>query len=67
MEPRDALNISEQIARIDRTRAEIQMLIAGADKSRQDARYAPWQVLAAASAAGAALFAAGGTFVKLLA
>jgi len=53
------LDIREQIARIDK-------LIVEAGKTRQDTRFAPWSLLATGLGAGAALFAAGAAFTKLL-
>jgi hypothetical protein len=74
------LNIREQIARIDKLLAEIQaqpqinqqrqaqiaQAQADADRKRQEMRFAPWQVAFAGMTAGAAVFAAGGVFVKFL-
>ena len=53
------LDIREQIARIDK-------LIVEAGKTRQDIRIAPWTIAIASLGAGAALFAAGAAFMKVL-
>ncbi len=54
------LDIREKLARIDQ-------LLADRDRKRREMRLAPWQLALTGMAAGAALFAAGGAFFKLLA
>jgi hypothetical protein len=53
------LDIREKLAHIDQMLAEH-------DRKRQEIRYAPWQFMVAGMAAGAAFFAAGVAFMKLL-
>ena len=53
------LDIREQIARIDK-------LIVESGKVRLETRLAPWAVLFTGLGAGAALFAAGAAFMKLI-
>ena len=57
------LNIREQIARIDQ-------MLAAHDRDRQQIVYTPWQIIGglviSGMTAGAAFFAAGIAFVKLL-
>lgn len=57
--PQPTLDIREQIARIDK-------LIVEAGKVKQDIRIAPWTLVVTALGAGAALFAAGMAFAKLI-
>jgi hypothetical protein len=67
------LDIREQLARIDRIQAELQKsqveitkMTTETDKTRLDTRLAPWALLATGLTAGAALFAAGAAFTKLM-
>lgn len=55
-----SLDLREQIARIDRD-------LADANRKRQEVRLAPWQLAIAGATAGAAIFAAGAAFFKLIA
>ena len=57
--PEPTLDIREQIARIDK-------LIVEAGKTRLDTRLAPMQIMVTALGAGAALFAAGAAFMKVI-
>ncbi|WP_375381362.1 hypothetical protein [uncultured Sphingomonas sp.] len=52
-------DIREQLARIDKLMAET-------GKIRQETRLAPWTIVVTALGAGAALFAAGAAFTKLV-
>ena len=56
----DRLSYREQLARIAQ-------LLADAARKQQEVRLAPWTIVATAAGAGAALFAAGATFMKLIA
>lgn len=60
------LDIREQLARIDRELADAHAKSADAANHQSETRWRPWQVVAAAAGAGAALFAAGGGFVALI-
>ena len=60
-------DLREQLARIDKMQAEIQKHYDDAAKVRQETKLAPLTVIFTGLGAGAALFAAGGAFVKLLA
>lgn len=53
-----ALNLREQLARIDQK-------LADRDLKLQSARFAPWQLAIGFMTAGAALFAAGAAFTKI--
>ena len=53
------LDIREQIAHIDQ-------MLADAARKRQERELAPWQLAFTGLGAGAAVFAAGGAFSKLL-
>ena len=53
------LDIREKLAHIDQ-------MLADHDRKRQEIRYAPWQMMITGMAAGAAVFAAGAGFFKLL-
>ena len=78
--PEFSLDIREQIARIDRTQAELSRIQAELNKWQtdsmkvraetakveQDTRFAPYIVAFTGLGAGAALFAAGVAFAKLL-
>jgi hypothetical protein len=57
--PSDQLNLREQIARIDQLQAD-------AARKRQEVQIAPWQMVIAAGGTGAALFAAGAAFMKII-
>ncbi len=60
------LNMREQLARIDKMQAEIQKMIAEAAKVRTENKLAVWTVAFTGLGAGAALFAAGAAFAKLV-
>ena len=60
------LDIREQLARIDQMHANIGQLLAGTDKTRQDTKFAPLSLVLTGLGAGAALFAAGAAFAKLI-
>ena len=60
------LDVREKIAHIDQMLADIERIYADHDRRRQEIKYAPWQLIATMVGAGAALFAAGGAFVKLI-
>ena len=71
--PHSSLDLQEQITRIDHLIAQTQKAQFDLDKGRIeitklqfDMRLAPWQIVASSAGAGAALFAAGAAFVKLL-
>jgi hypothetical protein len=59
MTPEYDLDIREKLAHIDQ-------MLADHDRKRQEIRLAPWQLACVGMTTGAALFAAGGAFVKLL-
>ncbi len=59
------LDIQEQLASIRRHMAEIDQRYVETELTRQNMRYEPIKLLAAGLTAGAAIFAAGATFVKL--
>ena len=68
------LDIREQLARIDRIQAELQKsqveitkMTAETDKTRMDIKLVPWTVAFTGLGTGAALFAAGAAFMKLIA
>lgn len=54
-----SLDLREQLAHIDQ-------MLADAARKQQELRLAPWQLVLTAMGAGAALFAAGAAFFKLL-
>lgn len=60
------LDLREQIVRIDRAIAETQKFLAEAAKFRRDRTLAPITLMVAALGAGAAVFAAGGAFFRLV-
>ena len=60
-------DIREQLARIDKIADEIQKLYDDSAKVRQETKLAPLTVVFTGLGAGAALFAAGGAFVKIVA
>jgi hypothetical protein len=69
----DRLNLREQIARIDnmiddtnKKRHEQESLHASTQKVKLEYLVLPWQVVATVFGAGAAFFAAGAAFVKLV-
>ncbi|AWB23016.1 hypothetical protein DA075_20625 [Methylobacterium currus] len=76
-----SLDITEQVARVLRSNEETQKFIAEqrkllaeqaehqaeGSKLERDRALAPWQIIVASMAAGAALFGAGGAFIELLA
>jgi hypothetical protein len=53
------LDVREKLAHIDRT-------LADHDRKRQEIRFAPWLAVVSGMTAGAALFAAGAAFVKVM-
>ncbi len=53
------LDLREKLAHIDQ-------MLADHDRKRQEIRLAPWQHFATGAGAGAALFAAGAAFFRLL-
>ena len=55
----NGLDIREKMSHIDE-------MLAAHDRMRQEIRLAPWQIALTGMAAGAALFAAGAAFFKLL-
>lgn len=57
-EPHTALDLQEQVTRIDQMLADIH-------SKRQEVRLAPWQLVLAGLTSGAALFAAGAAFMKV--
>jgi hypothetical protein len=57
--PTVELDIREKLAHIDKMLAEH-------DRKRQEIRHAPWQMMMTGMTAGAAFFAAGVAFMKLL-
>ncbi len=61
-----ALNIREKLAHIDQMLADIDRTMADRDRKRQEIRLAPWQLALTGMGGGAALFAAGAAFFKLL-
>jgi hypothetical protein len=54
-----SIDIREKLAHIDQ-------MLADHDRTRQEIKYAPWQFMVAGMTAGAAFFAAGVAFVKLI-
>jgi hypothetical protein len=54
-----ALDVREKLAHIDQ-------MLADHDRKRQEIRFAPWQMVLAGATTGAALFAAGAAFMKVL-
>ena len=69
----DGINLRELVARIDRAQAETEKfvaeqrkLIAEGAKLERDRAFLPWTVVATLLGAGAALFAAGAGFIKLI-
>jgi len=61
-----SLNVQEHIDRIDRELATIHHLRQRDLQTQRSMRLAPWQVMIAGMVAGAAFFAAGAAFVKLI-
>jgi hypothetical protein len=53
------LDVREKLAHIDQ-------MLAGHDRKRQEIRFAPWLAALSGMTAGAALFAAGAAFIKIL-
>jgi hypothetical protein len=69
--PLDELDIREKLAHIDqmladhdRIRVDLDRVLA--DRDRKEIRFAPWLAVMTGVGAGAALFAAGAAFIKLL-
>jgi hypothetical protein len=79
--PQFSLDIREQVARIDKTQAELSRIQgelnkwqieslkmrAETAKVERETRLAPWSIVFTGLGAGAALFAAGAAFTKLIA
>jgi len=72
-EASNPLNLQELVARIERSQAETEKfaaeqrkLIAESQKFDRERGLMPWQIVVTALGAGAALFAAGAAFFKLL-
>lgn len=61
-----SIDLREQLARIDRLIAGTQQLMPEESKLRGDRAMAPWQVVTAAMAVGAAPLGAGVALVRLL-
>lgn len=59
MEPETPLDVREKLAHIDQ-------MLADHDRKRQEIRVEPWKMAVTGMTAGAALFAAGGAFVKFV-
>jgi hypothetical protein len=59
-------HIDQMLADHDRSRAHIEQLAADRDRKRQEITYAPWIAIFTGMGAGAAFFAAGAAFVKIL-
>lgn len=59
-------DVQEQLARIRKMIAESDKIADERRKLSVDTRIAPWQVVIGAMTAGAALFAAGAAFIKLI-
>ncbi len=55
----ELLNVREKLAHIDQ-------MLTDHDRTRQEIRYAPWLFMVSGMTAGAAFFAAGVAFMKLL-
>jgi hypothetical protein len=53
------IDLREKLAHIDQ-------MLADHDRKRQEIRYAPWMMAMSGMTTGAALFAAGGAFIKLM-
>lgn len=53
------IDLREKLAHID-------LMLVQHDRVRQEFRFAPWQIAFAGMTSGAALFAAGAAFVKLM-
>jgi hypothetical protein len=62
----DKLNVREKLVRIDLMLADIDRISADKDRKRQEIRYAPFLAMITGTTAGAALFAAGVGFAKVL-
>jgi hypothetical protein len=60
------VHIDQMLADIDRTLADRHRIDADHDRKRQEIRYAPFVALWTGMGAGAALFAAGAAFIKLI-
>ena len=60
------LDIREQITRIDKMQAELSKTQAELVKVRQETRLAPIALAFTGAGAGAALFAAGAAFIKVM-
>lgn len=60
------VHIDQMLADIDRTFIDRDRIAAERDRRRQEIRYAPFLAVTMGMGTGAALFAAGAAFVKLL-
>jgi hypothetical protein len=58
--------IDKALADHDRSRAHVEQLHADRDRKSQEIRFAPWLAVTAGMTTGAALFAAGAPFIKLI-
>ena len=69
-EPDNQLISRERLAHIDQMLADIDRALAQRDRTKQEIYYTPWQVIGSlmigGMTAGAALFAAGAAFIKIL-
>lgn len=65
-EPGVPLDMREQLTRIDKMQAELSKTQAELVKVRQDTTPAPIALAVTGAGAGAALFAAGAAFIKLI-
>lgn len=59
LDSKGELDWREQLVHIDQ-------MLADAARKRQEVRFAPWMAVTGGMAAGAALFAAGAAFIKVL-
>jgi hypothetical protein len=62
------MSIPEQMPQLDirEKLAHIDQMLADHDRKRQEIKLAPWGLVVGAMTTGAALFAAGAAFIKLL-
>ncbi len=62
----DVAGVNESEPNIRKKLAHIDQMLADHDRKRQEMRLAPWQLALTGMGTGAALFAAGAAFYKLL-
>jgi hypothetical protein len=62
----EQLDIREKLVHIDQMLADVDRTFANRDRKQQEIRFAPWPLVVTGMASGAALFAAGAAFFKLL-